>query len=498
MASNTWYERLSPTDATFLYVEDSKSHMHVGGVFVYQGRPPPFRDFAAFVASRLDRVPRYRQRLAFVPLGLGRPVWVDDARFDIENHVRHSALPEPGGEEALKRLAGRLFGQPLDPEKPLWELEMVEGVGEDRFAIITKTHHCLLDGIAGNDFIKAITDPVPSFNVTGFVPSWMPRPAPHPVSLLAASVRDQILAPVRMAREAMQTSTEARRMLRELNESWRPLLRLARKGRAPITSLNQSIGRQRRYEFLELEMAAVKQVRDGLGATVNDVLLAVVTGALRELLTARGDRLRDDLRVFVPVNARPPGAGNTPGNQVGAIFCPLPLTEADPVARVRKVAAAMNELKRGKEALATVSIARLGEFMLPIVATGVARTETAYRRFNLVVSNVPGSRTPLYFLGRRLLSFHPLIPLSTNQTLSVGLHSYTGTIGFGLLADADRGHDLPLFARAIKDSMDELVRATRPAIATQQQAVGLLESTGVRPEAVTVPAAARDVARSAS
>ncbi len=464
MARQSWYERLSPVDATFLYLEDAAVHMHVGGVFVYEGRPPRYRELAAHVAGRLERIPRYRQRLAFVPLDLGRPVWVDDAKLDITYHVRHSALPPPGGDAALKRLASRVFGLPLDHAKPMWELELVEGLGRDRFAVLSKTHHCLTDGIGGNDIISAITDGDASVP-PAVVARWTPRPAPKTAALVAAALRDQLQRSVALLAGALRPSTEGRRMARDVVEGARPLLRIALRGRAPASTLNEAIGPHRRWEMTSLELAAIRQVRTAFGGTVNDVLLAVVAGALRKMLEQRGETLRRDLRVFVPVNVRPPGEHSPAGNQVAAVFCPLPVGEPDPAERLAKVAEAMNALKRGKEAIGTWSVMHLAEFAMPPVAAAISRLEMAMRRFNLVVSNIPGPRAPRYLLGRKLLAFHPIIPLSQLQTLAIGLYGYAGSIDVGLLGDADRLRDLPVLARAIPEALAELVTASRARVA---------------------------------
>ena len=462
-ATSPWCERLNPTDATFLYLESPKAHMHVGAVFLYQGHPPSYREFVEYVTSRLDLVPRYRQRLAWIPFDAGRPVWVDDDRFDPEYHLKHSALPGAGGPEALKRAAARIFGQPLDLERPLWELELVENVGEDRFAIVSKTHHAVIDGIAGNSVVTAITDDTPTFGTSGFASEWRPRPRPGSLRLLAGALRDQVTRPLQLAREALRSGTEGRRFMIDLVVGIRPFLRLALQGQAPETSLNADIGAHRRYEMVSVSLDAVKRIRAAVPSTVNDVALALVAGALRRLLVSRGEPLRDDLRVFVPVNARPPDQTGSSGNEVAFVFCPLPLAESDPIARLRAISAAMMQRKQAKDAAASLVIARLGEFTVPALAASATRMETNFRRFNFVVSNVPGSPTPRYFLGRRMLALHPLIPLSALQTLSVGLHSYAGTICFGLLADADRGRDLPIFARAIPEALAELVRATGTA-----------------------------------
>ncbi len=492
MARENWYERLSPTDAMFLDIEDDRAHMHVGGVFVYQGRPPPYRDFADYIESRLDQVPRYRQRLAFPPLGIGRPVWVDDDGFDIEHHARHSALPAPGGEAALKRALGRIFSRPLDHDRPLWQLELVEGVGEDRFAVVSRTHHSVLDGIVGNDVIAAITDGEPIFSIAGFPSEWEPRPAPSRVALLAASIRDEIAAPVRLVREAIRSRADLRRVAAQAREAVQAMARLGWNGRAPDLCLNAVVGPHRRYEMTSVDLGAVKRVRSQLGATVNDVILAMVAAATRALLTARGERLRD-VRVFVPVNVRPPDAQHTMGNQVGVVYCPLPIGEADPVTRLRRIADEMTRIKDRNDAAASVAVAQLGVLAPPPVARAAARLEIAYRRFNFVVSNVPGSPKPRYFLGRRLLAFHPLIPLSRQQLLSVGLHTYCDQVCFGIAADEDRVRDLAVFAQALPAALDELLAAAgagAPAPARERavsEPVPQVPMTGAAPAETPVP-----------
>ncbi len=462
MANEPWYERLNPTDATFLHLEDEHAHMHVGGVFVYQGRPPSHREFVRFVTSRLDRVPRYRQRLASVPLGAARPVWIDDDHFDPSFHLPHSALPSPGDDEALKRAAARIFGRPLDRSRPLWELELVEGLSGDRFAIVSKTHHSVLDGIAGNDVITAITDDQPVFGPTGITEPWTPRPAPSRRALLVDALREQAQASVAAVRGAFESGSAIRTALREVALGALPMAALALRGRAPVASLNEPIGPHRAYEMTSVQLATIKLVRAATGATVNDVVLAIVAAALRTVLIARGDPLRDDLRAFVPVNVRPPDASGVINNQVAAVFCPLPLSAGDPVTRLRRISSSMTGIKRSGQAAASVALVRLGAFAPPALAARAARMEIAYRRFNLVISNVPGPSAARYFLGRRLLAFHPLIPLSSLQTLSVGAYSYDGAIHFGLLADRERVTDLPVFARAIPEALEELVRAVAP------------------------------------
>jgi diacylglycerol O-acyltransferase len=461
----TWYERLSGLDAMFLHLEDRSAHMHVGAVFVYEGRPPSYQELLASVASRLDRVPRYRQRLAFVPFAAARPVWVDAADLDLEYHVRHTALPPPGGDEPLRKLAGRLFAQRLDRGKPLWELWLIEGYGEGRFAVLSKTHHCMVDGVSGVDLATVLHDLEPTPAPRAAAPPWTPRPAPDRAALLASSLKDQVTRPLELAREALRPATAGRRMLLELVGGLKPLLGLSQMGLAPESSLNHPIGPHRRWEMTSLDLGAVKRVRAALGGTVNDVLLAAVAGALRTLLQGRGETPRGDLRVFVPVSVRAPGERGTYGNQVAAVFCPLPVGEPDPVARLRRVSAAMKGLKESRQAVGALALTHLGEFTPPTIAAQAARLGSSTRWFNLVVTNVPGPQVPMYLVGRKLVACYPVVPLARLQTIGIALLSYCGAIHVGLLGDADRARDLPMLARALRDAVDELSALAAAAVA---------------------------------
>ena len=289
MSSPSWHERLSALDAAFLYMEDRNAHMHVGGLCVFDGPPPSHGELLQHVESRLAAVPRYRQRLAFVPLGQGRPVWVDDAQFDLEYHVRRTALPAPGGESELRRLTSRLLSQRLDRDKPLWELWCVEGLEEGRFALVSKTHHCMIDGISGVDIATVLLDRTRATGSQVLTAPWRPRPAPSGRELLLDSVRHQLTHPLEVARDALRGSAQARRQLGEIVLGALPMLKLAGMGRAPASSLNQPIGPHRRFETVRLDLGRVRRVKGALGGTVNDVILAVVAGALRSLLQRRGE-----------------------------------------------------------------------------------------------------------------------------------------------------------------------------------------------------------------
>jgi WS/DGAT/MGAT family acyltransferase len=464
----TWYERLSTLDSLFLDLEDRSAHMHVGAVATFEGPPPPYRDFLRLIEARLDSVPRYRQRVMFVPGKVGRPVWVDETQFDLEYHVRHTALPAPGGEEELKKLAGRLFSQALDRDKPLWEMWLVEGLGPSRFAIVSKTHHAMLDGVSGVDLATVLMDTEPCSTPPDAPAPWTPRKAPPLTGLLVDSVKEQVSHPLRMAREALEPNSEAVKLLGQLFSGLKPLLDVVSMGMAPPSPLNVPIGPHRRFEMMELSLAEVKQVRAALGGTVNDVILATVSGALRSWLLSRGETPSADLRVLVPVSMRAETGRGKMGNQVSAVFCPLPVTEASPAERLRKVREAMKGVKENGSAVGAHALSRLGDFAPPTLLAQAARLQAVTRMFNLVVTNVPGPQFPLYLLGKRMLRCFPQVPLAAQQAVGIALLSYDGRIGVGLIGDAEAAKDLPALSAALRASLDELKQAAEPQASEEQ------------------------------
>ncbi|GAC1344989.1 MAG: wax ester/triacylglycerol synthase family O-acyltransferase [Myxococcales bacterium] len=458
-----WFERLSSLDALFLELEDRSAHMHVGAVALFEGPPPPYRDLLGLIEGKLASVPRYRQRLMFVPFSQGRPVWVDESQFDLEYHVRRTALPSPGGVAELRRLAGRLLSQQLDRSKPLWEMWLVEGLENGGFALVSKTHHCMIDGVSGVDLAAILLETEPSTEPPAAPEPYRARPAPRVAELLLSSMKDQIAHPVRFARESLEKNTDARRLVREVVGGLKPLLGLAQLGRAPASGLNAPIGPHRRFEMVDLPFQQVKEVRASLGGTVNDVLLAVVAGALRALLTARGEAMGADLRALVPVSVRPPEAQGAFGNHVSAMFCPLPVAEASAAERLRKIREAMKGVKESGQALGASAIARLTDFAPPTLLAQAARLQSVTRFFNLVVTNVPGPQFPLFLLGRKMRGCYPQVPLAPQQTVGIALLSYDGNIGVGLLGDAERARDLPELGLALRQALDDLLAAARGA-----------------------------------
>jgi WS/DGAT/MGAT family acyltransferase len=479
---DTWFERLSSLDSLFLELEDRTAHMHVGAVVVFEGAAPPYPDLLRLVESRLDRVPRYRQRVQFVPFKQGRPVWVDESQFDLEYHVRHTALPAPGGDAELKRLAARLFSQALDRDKPLWEMWLVEGLDNDRFAIISKTHHCMLDGISGIDLATVLMDTEPSSEAPPAPAEWTPRPAPKPSELLSQSLVEQITSPFQVLRDALNSNNAARKLLREIAGGFKPLWGLAGMGLAPPSPLNRPIGPHRRFEILDLPLPEVRKVKRALRATVNDVLLTIVAGAVRQWLAARGESLETDLRVLVPVSMRGAHDRKTFGNQISAVFCPLPVTEASPLERLRKVREAMKGIKESGQAVGAAALASLGDFAPPTLMAQAARLQAVTRFFNLLVTNVPGPQFPLYLLGRKLRGCYPQVPLAASQSLGIALLSYHGKVCVGMLGDLEV-RDLPALADALRGSLADLSGCAQSGAesAVGTSASGSADAQGARP-----------------
>ena len=468
----TWYERLGTLDALFLDLEDRTAHMHVGAVAVYDGPAPPYRDVLALIGSKLPFVPRYRQRLMFVPFSQGRPVWVDEAQFDLEFHVRHTALPAPGGKAELKKLAGRLLSQRLDRDRPLWELWLVEGLEDKGFAVISKTHHCLLDGVSGVDLATVLMETEPQPAPLAAPQPWTPRRAPKLLDLMVTSMAEQVTHPLKfvsqLAGQARAAAlgvasgegggdNDALRLVQELAAGIKPLISFAGQGQAPATGLNVAIGPHRRFEMVDVPLAEVKVVRTALGGTINDVVLAMVAGGLRRYLSGRGEALGPDLRAMVPVSVRPKDQRGSMGNQVSAVFCPLPVGDPDPASRLHKICEAMKGLKQGGQVIGARALTRLGDFAPPTLVAQAARLQAVTRFFNIVVTNVPGPQFPLYLLGHRLRACYPQVPLASHQAVGVALLSYDGRIGVGLLGDADVAKDLGALAGDLRASLDELL-----------------------------------------
>ena len=459
-------DRLTAVDASFLAQEHDASHMHIGAVTILEGPVPDYEDFAAHIRSRLHLVPRYRHKLAFPPLETGRPLWVDDPAFNLGYHLRHSALPAPGTEDQLRALAARIFSQRLDRSKPLWEMYLVEGLEDGRFALISKTHHALVDGVSGVDLATVIFDlvPEPAEGVVLDHPpaEWVPERVPSAVELAARGVRSVVRTPFELAARAAGAAAHPRSTLDATKEAAEGLGELVWAGvnPAPATPLNAPIGPHRRYEFVRCELADFKAVKTTFGATVNDVVLTVVAGALRRWLRARGVRTEGlELRALVPVSIRAKDEQGSLGNRIAVMRGPLPVYIEDPVARLRVVKAAMDGLKDSKQAVGAEVLAGVQQFAPPTILAQASRLNFSTRLFNLIVTNVPGPQFPLYVLGRRLLDLFPVAFLPENHGLAIAIMSYDGGIDFGLLGDYDTLDDLAVFGEYLEASLAELVTA---------------------------------------
>jgi diacylglycerol O-acyltransferase / wax synthase len=458
-------DRLTSIDASFLHQEGPASHMHIGGVLVFEGPPPAFSDYLDHVRGRLHLVPRYRQKLATPPLETGRPLWVDDPSFNIEYHVRHTALPSPGSEEQLFNLAGRIASQRLDRSKPLWESWLVEGLEGDRFALIFKTHHSLVDGVSGVDLATVLLDleREPEPPGTALEP-WRPQREPTGAEMVLAGVRGFVGTALELVERTLQAATRPATTAGVLAEAAEGLGEIIWAGLnpAPETPLNVEIGPHRRFQIVRQQLDDYKEVKDALGGTVNDVVLTVVSGALAGWLRARGIRTEGlEMRALVPVSVRTETQRHTLGNQLTAMRGPLPVYISDPVARLRFISQAMDGLKESKQAVGAATLARVNNLAPPTILAQASRLNFSTRLFNLLVTNIPGPQFPLYVLGRRLDDLFPLAFLPQNHALAVAIMSYDGGIDFGLLGDYDALPDIDVIAAGMDESLAELLRAAR-------------------------------------
>ena len=458
-------DRLSALDASFLHQERQASHMHVGALVIFEGPAPSRDEMYEHMQSRLHLVPRYRQKLAFPRFEMGRPFWVDDPRFNLDYHVRLTALPAPGSEEQLRHLLGRIFSQRLDRSKPLWEVWVVHGLEDGNFALISKTHHALVDGVSGVDISTVLFDlgPTPP-ELDGGDARWTPMPEPSQVDLVAEGVKDLVKAPAGLAGRAIgalgspgRTAAEVREALEGVGEvAWAAL------NPAPQTPLNVPIGPHRRAWWVRSPLQDFKQIKNGLGGTVNDVVLAVVAGALGKWLRSRGVRTEGlELRALVPVSIRAQDEHGALGNRIAAMRGPLPVYAEDPVERLRIVREAMAHLKDSKQALGAEVISGVQEFAPPTLLAQASRLNFTTRLFNLIVTNVPGPQFPLYLLGREMLEIVPMAFLPEDHAVAIAIMSYNGKVDFGLLGDYDAMPDIDALGELIEESLAELLEAAR-------------------------------------
>jgi WS/DGAT/MGAT family acyltransferase len=436
--------------------------MHVGGCAIFEGPAPAYPDLIATVESRLHLVPRYRQRLAMVPLGQGRPVWVDDPQFRLPFHVRHTALPRPGGDAQLRRLAGRIFSQALDRGRPLWEMWLVEGLSDGRFALLSKTHHALVDGVSGVDIASVIFDSEPAPEPAPAPRPWAPRPLPSSAQLLADAMIERATQPAEAVTAIGALARGPRGLFTRAGSAVAGLGALTWAGLdpAPRSPFNVPIGPHRRFAWIEASLDDFKDVKRTQETTINDVILTAVAGGLARYMQ-RHDVATDELvlKALVPVSVRDPADHGVLGNRIAAMWAPLPVGVSDPGERLRLISEAMTSVKRSGQAIGAQALTELAGFASPTLVAQAARLQTRQRLFNLVVTNVPGPQQPLYLLGRRMQGIYPLVPLAANTALGIAVLSYDGRLNFGLNADYDALSDLELLASDLEAAIAEIVQS---------------------------------------
>jgi diacylglycerol O-acyltransferase / wax synthase len=466
-------ERMSPLDAGFYYLDDENVPMHVGSVLIFEGPAPAYGDLVRLLLAKLPQVPRYRQRVRTVPLHLGRPMWTDDEHFQILYHVRHTAVPSPGGDDQLRNLAGRVFAQRLDMRKPLWEIWLVEGLADNRWAVISKTHHCMIDGVAGMDLAAVLLDrtadhepPQPT--------EWTPEPATSTATSVLDGLRDAVVRPLQQlaAVPALARNLPTRQELLDFGRGLPANVQRLR-DRVP-SSLNGPIGPHRRWEWLRVGLDEVKVVRKAFGGTVNDVVLAAVTRGFRDLLAGRDELTAGEVvRSLVPVSVRSPDERGRMDNRVSGLLVNLPVSEPDPVKRLANLRGQMDDLKSSRQAVGAQALTGLAGFAAATLLAMGSRLSFRYPQslMQTVTTNVPGPRIPLYLLGRRLVEIYPYVPIAVNMRISVGIVSYLDQLNFGINADFDAEPDIGVLAAGIRAGFDELLALAEPAAAEPEPEV---------------------------
>ena len=462
-------DRLNPLDAMFVDAEDGDRHvsMAIASIAVFEGPAPTHEQFLAHLAGRLPLVPKYRYKLRTVPFRLGRPVWVEDPDFDLRYHVRRTALPAPGGDRQLAELMARVMSQRLDRDHPLWEYWVAEGLAEGRWAVISKVHHCMVNGVSGTDLYRVIFDfsaePSPPVADDRVVDDRVVKAEPSALELAARAALDAVVLPVREARALSGAVADPAGAVRLAADTARAAAKLAPAIRpATGSSLSGPIGRQRRYTWARVSLDDVKTIKRELGGTVNNVVLAAISGGFRTLLLARGEEPGPHMvRSLVPVSVRAPGKENVYENQVSAVLADLPVHVADPVKRLAAVRAELLATKASKEAMAGEALTSLGRFTPFPIASWWVRLAFGLpqREIVTVTTNVPGPQQPLYGMGRRLLEIIPYVPIATTLRTGISIFTYCGNVTFGITGDFAANPDLSVLAHGIEDGVAELKKA---------------------------------------
>jgi diacylglycerol O-acyltransferase len=447
---------MSAQDATFLHVENDVTPMHIGGVSIFEGPPPSFDELSNMVAGKLHHTPRYRQKVRFVPLGLSEPMWIDDPYFDVAYHLRHTAVPSPGTSAQLRTMAGRVFSQHLDRARPLWEIWMVEGLEHGRWALLSKVHHCMVDGVAATDLMSvmfgddASPEPEPA-------DAWNPGPEPTTAEVLVRGASHRLLHPAGQASAAVRARSD---LLRGTVSMMRAVAAAAPALRPSTSSLTGPIGPHRVWSWASAPLGDVKEVRSALGGTVNDVVLAIVTNGFRELLIERGEEIRPGrtVRTMVPVSVRAPDERGVYNNRVSAVVARLPVGIDGPAERLAVIRSQMDEIKSSGQAVAGDVLAQLSGFAPPLLLALGSRVATRSARLNMdtATTNVPGPQRPVHALGRRLLESYPYVPIVGTIRIVVAIFSYDGTLYFGVTGDRDHAADIGVLTAGIESGLAEL------------------------------------------
>jgi diacylglycerol O-acyltransferase len=467
-------EPMSPLDASFLYLENDVTPLHIGGVAVFEGPRPTRYELVSRIEAKLAMVPRYRQKVRFLPLNVGRPGWVDDAHFNIEYHVRRTGLPAPGGRAELDNLVGRVMSQHLDRARPLWEMWAVEGLEEGRWAMVSKVHHCMVDGVSSTDLMSVVFD-ADAVSPPVTVAPWQPGREPTAAEMLAQSLAGA-LSPIGQLTGLLGALRSPQTTLRSTVDTVRVLTGMATRLLPPRpSSLTGSIGPHRRWTSAHASLADLKLARRALGGTVNDVVLTAITRGFRDLLISRGELGEGKpVRTLVPVSVRAENERGTYNNRVSAVFVDLPVGLQDPLARLAGIRSQMDGIKAAKGALAGDRLASLSGFAPPMLLAAGQRLAAAIpqQAVHTGTTNVPGPQHPLYFAGRRLLESSPFVPLLASVRTVIGIFSYDGGVHFGITGDYDSVPDIDVLRHGIESGVAELAAAALAAQSAGNGAAG--------------------------
>ena len=495
-------QKLTPLDASFLHLEKRHTHMHIGGVAIFEPSPlgtgeALHEEIVRVIEPRLDLMPRYRQKVAFLPLSLDTPVWVDDSDFDINNHVVRAALPRPGGDRELQQFVGRVFSRQLDRRRPLWEMYIVEGLKDGRWALLFKTHHAMVDGISNLELVTTLLDTDPEPHEYGARAStWAPGHSPTSTELLLNSLRERLARPQRLLQSARSVASNPTRLARALRETASGLAAVAETIRTPRSIINGRTGSTRSYVYSRFPLQDFKLVKEAFGGTINDAVLAAVAGGLRLYLNAHDvdpDDARNALQALVPVSIRDDSERTALGNRLALLLVKLPIDEGNGEARLARVRATVDRLKARKQAVGADFLLNLAGFAPSTLHAMVARASLRQIGFNLVVTNVPGPQFPLYFRGARLAEAFPVAFLYEGQQVAVAIFSYLGWLNFGYLADSHGVPDADVLAKSVERAFKDMVRTAkrRQAFDAEVAAPSARKRAPARPPAARRRAAAR-------